>query len=96
MITKLGVSLLKCQGSNVLHIVVMLFKTTAYFSASGQKLQFPKNSRRLFFGNWVKNAIRAELSSSGIGDEVVKVAVEVGTGQEILKGDVHSPAPVVT
>ncbi len=96
MIAKFGVSLLKYQGSNILRKVVMSLKTAAYFSASGQKIQFPKNSRRLFFGNRVKNAIRAELSSSGVGNEVVEGAVEIRAGQEILKGYVHSPAPVVT
>lgn len=39
--------------------------------------------------------IGGELTSSGIRDEVVDGAVEIGAGQEILKGDVHSPAPVV-
>ena len=39
--------------------------------------------------------IGGELTSSGIRDEVVDGAVEIGAGQGILKGDVHSPAPVV-
>ena len=39
--------------------------------------------------------IGGELTSSGIRDEVMDGAVEIGAGQEILKGDVHSPAPVV-
>lgn len=39
--------------------------------------------------------IGGELTSSGIRDEIVDGAVEIGAGQEILKGDVHSPAPVV-
>lgn len=39
--------------------------------------------------------IGGELTSSGIRDEVMDGAVEVCSGEEILKGDVHSPAPVV-
>ena len=39
--------------------------------------------------------IGGELTTSGIRDEVMEGAVEVCSGEEILKGDVHSPAPVV-
>lgn len=70
---------------------------TATTSRTGSNNQgLPKNSRQLFFGNRVKNTIRAELSATGVGDEVAEVTVEVGTGQKVFKGDVHPPAPVVT
>ena len=39
--------------------------------------------------------IGGELTSSGIRDEVVDGAVEIGAGQEILKGDVHSPTTLL-
>lgn len=39
--------------------------------------------------------IGGELTSSGIRDEVMEGAVEVCSGEEILKGDVHSPTTLL-